>query len=566
MGRNVKEVAVPVNGASFRNSSSNGMIVDSDGAMHIASTSSACLSAVDFPKYVGLNTQSSTIAGTSVSPNASKSLGQLKQSDTSVNLSQYIPYLDYPQNSGYGYLKNSRRATRYHGMVANVGNYYVMQQCKMGYYTGSSSNPMVVYDKANRKITRELGSHSMGCWYDSTSGTLKALCGGQYETPRLYQSVDGITWTSALVTYTSSGSNVFTLQWVGDSSYGLHCSMIVNGQNIYVVLQSSVTSNNYALWVSTDGGASFTDRTFNMMPSSAWNFYTAKFFTHDGTTLLIDDQTDGKYRYSTNNGANWANSTITGVTTTPSFAVREVIKGTNPSHLMMISTTISTSNYVWYSSDGGQNFITYAWTPADTLETSYTQTFGDQYNGVWAFAYIGNQGTWVASSSNNGVSWTHTYINNKKHYTSYIVDGGDALYLFAFHEIYKSTNGTTWTLLATNPKGPAYNFASGNYTQPYMFTSEYIATGSGNVVNKTTGSVTQGTNTTFYSSYSPYRTFNNLAGTDHWLNIQTSHANFVNSVSNSEGASLTLFAPYGYTSQQAGAGTQPVNIEYWRIK
>lgn len=405
----------------------------------------------------------------------------------------------------------------------------------------------------------------MGVWYDSTTSTLKALGGDQYATPRLYQSTDGITWTSTLVTYTSGGSNVFNTQWVGDTSYGLNCSMIVNGQNIYVITQSSVTNSNYAIWVSTDGGLSFTDRTFNMMPSSGWNFSTQKFFTTDGTTLLVDNQTDGKYRYSTNNGSTWANSSITGVTTTPNFSVREVIKGTNPSHLMMVSTTAATSNYIWYSSDGGQSFTTYSWTPADALDTSYTQTFGDQYNGVWAFSYIGSQGTWVAASSNNGSTWTHTLISAKKsYYTSYVVDGGDGLYLFAFNEIYKSTNGTTWTLLATNPKGNSYAFATGNYTQPYMFTSNYIVTGSGNVVNKTTGAVTSGTTTTFYSSYSPYRAFVNLAGTDHWMNIQTSNTNYTNSVSESEATSISLYAPYGYTNQ--GTSNNPTNIEYWRIK
>lgn len=568
MGRNVKEAKVPVNGATYRNAASNGIIIEADGAMYLPSNSSACLSALDFPKYVGLNTQTTSIAGAFVNQSASKSLGQLNQNPVNPDLSQYIPYLDYPQNNGYDYLKNDRRATRFHGMVANIGNYYVMQQCKMGYYSAGSSNPIVVYDKANRKVIRQIASHGMGVWYDSTSQTLKAIAGSQYGVPYLWQSADGVNWTSALITYSSGGGNVFSNQWTGDSSYSFASCMAVNGQNIYVLIGAASSSANYAFWVSTNGGASFTDRTFNLMPSSGWYFSTYNFMTTDGTTILIDDATDGQYRYSTNHGVSWSNSSITGATTSASMAVREVIKGSNPSHLMMISSTISTSNIVWYSSNGGQSFITYTWTPADTLHTSYTQLFGDEYNGIWAFAYIGlNQGTYVAASSNNGVSWTHTLVSlNKNYYTSYVVDGGDGLYLFAFNEIYKSTNGTTWTLLATNPKGPSYQFASGNYTQPFMFTANYIVTGSGMVVHKTTGAVTQGTNTTFYSGYAPYRTFANLAGSDHWMNIQQSNTAFTNSVSESEAGSISLYAPYGYSSQQGGAGTQPTNIEYWRIK
>jgi len=286
---------------------------------------------------------------------------------------------------------------------------------------------------------------------------------------------------------------------------------------------------------------------------------------YDGTTLFIPSNT-ASWRYSTNDGTTFSNTTISGVTSSPDQNPAGAFSaGNNSSSFMIVYNSRLTSNRVFVTTNGGQSFTTYNWTPAGTLNTSYYACPGDydSTNTRWAFLYGTTSGWYVAVSTNSGATWTHNLVQGTSidTPTMNIVFLGGSWWVYGGGGagVWRSTDARTWTQVTSlNPII--------SYGQPYMELTDYVIFGK-LVIKKSDNSVTSFNGDAVFSNPSGYtKNLVNYLGSDAIIQVQSQYTNYPLFVTSATAGTSNNFSPYPYSQQQSGAGTQPVNIEYWRIK
>jgi hypothetical protein len=581
MGRNIKpdqQQIVPINGAVYRNSSSNYLIIDAYGAQYFPSNGSGLLSASDYSKYVSLNSSTVSAYGISVSPNAVSNAGTVNYYATwsPSSLGPYAPYSGSSYQYGYYPFAGQRGKYRFTGQTAASGSYTVMMYQPMGYMYGSSypsyGNDAYVYNSSGVPISL-VTSGAMACWYDAGTSTYRVVGGNNFSTGStnnavLYTSSNGTSWTSTTCSATPGGSgNYFSPYYMGSQSY-FQTASVANGQKVFIVLRSEAASGTqYCLWCSTDGGASFTDRTSALAGAGTYYFsgfsgYNSAYsfgsnINYDGTTLFVPR--GSSWKYSTNSGSSFSNTTVSGTVSSYNNSLTGGTVGANSSTFMYVVNSSVSSNVIYVTTDGGQSFTTYSWTPASTLTTNYYNPMDyDPTNSRWCFLYWTANGVYAATSTNNGSTWSHNLLpgSNANQSESYLAYLDDAFYAMASGKIYRSTDGTTWTYITT------YTYSG--YGQPYFSLTNYVVLGN-KIIKKSDQSVTNYYPSSIFYSGSNYKTFGNYVSSDMWVSQQVNYGNYVQVMTSATAGTANYYSPYPYYGQQSLAN-YPTNIEYWRIK
>lgn len=567
MGRNVKEARVGVNGAIFRNSSGLGPIVESDGAMYIPSTTQYTISATDFPKYVGLNTSGTVgLANAPVNPQSIKSGGIIEYSPTrSIGFDSSSPYMQAVNY--YPSLIGRRAKNRFLGHNAANGNYAVITQKPLGYrFSTGSGTPAFVYNTATKTFVDRVCQYAYIAWYDASTSTYRVV-GHNTENnsmPSIFTSSDAINWSSSQISDT--GTNSMRPLRGGDSSYFRQGAM-ASGQKVFIIL-SDTSNNQYALFTSTNGGTSFTDRSTVVTGTANAYFFpggsqSQTCYNYDGTTLFIACSSPNKGRFSTNDGVGFNDSSVSGVISSWDHNFLCQIMGANSSTFMLIHSSQVTSNHIYITTNGGQSFTTYNWTPPVALDPNYTSIVGDYdtTTGTFCFIYQSISGAYAARSTNSGATWSYTKIDsrgiNSVPNMAYLDDA------FYYHDggqtLYRSVNGSTWTAinaLVTSPNGWAYGTPWFTLTDYVVFTNSIIRKSDQAVVlNWSADLLGNGR-----------RSFNAYLTNDYFLTMSANIPTYSHSLTSATASSYTYFTNPIYSGQQGGTASYPDQIEYWRIK
>lgn len=558
---------VPIGGAIYRNATTAGVVSYADGTQYIPSSGSAVLSATDYPIYV-----TTAVANSGSLPVGSTTYGFINNGTLTavpinVTFNSGNPYMPYTQsNSRQNYPFSGQTSKNYFtGSTATNGSAVVATFCRAGYRNSTTVDiPAYVFNTSGTLLSSPT-KKAIYTWYDSITSTFRIIGSDNSYDMKLFTSSDGVTWTMTNISY-SSPSNNFLWQRMGTSNY-FNVAQVHSGQKVFM------TTNNdggagYALWCSTNNGATFTDRTENLVGAGTWYFagsgaYQYINLNYDGTTLFMPYS--GSWKYSTDDGVTWAASTISGVTSSPDNSAQGAIRGDNSSTFMYICSSAATSNRVYITTNGGQSFTSYSWTPSATLNGSYPEIAG-AYDGSsrWCFAYVTNSGIVVATSTNNGSTWTHTLVSsattlNAQFLMAYL---DDAFYLGnSTFGILRSTNGTTWTNLTQSVSFPSYG-------QPYYSLTDAVVFGNW-VIKKSNQQIYNLNSSTLISNQSGITSnFGNYISSDLFVKAQqalsTNHVYQL--ISSSDVFNTSTFSPSIYTSQQQTNQNQPNTIEYWRIK
>lgn len=573
MGRNTNPQltpVVPINGAVYRNSSNNGLIIDATGAQYLPSNGAALLTNADYAKYIALNSATPAAYNVNINSAASKNFGTVVPSSPAYNVSQYTPYIDATVMYAYYPFCGRTGKNRITGMSGTNGTNTLVFQNPPGYTQNASSGlGAAVYNATTGALVSVPTYYPIAGWYDSSTSLFRVIASptsGAGSSAVLLTSSTGATWTTTSISYSITSG--FQFNAFGGPSYYPSAAAVASGQKLFVTMRDTNGSNQTCLFRSTNGGATITEVTTAVTTSAAYytpagnsNVYMA--FNYDGTTLFVP--ANSRWCYSTNDGTSFTASTITGVTTSADQNPTGVFSAGNlSSSFMMVYNSRVTSNRIFVTTNGGQSFTTYSWTPAGTLNTSNNQTPGDydSANSRWAFVYGTSVGWYVAVSTNNGSTWTHNLVQGVSQDESVmnIVFLGGVWYVWGSIGIWKSTDAATWTNVTTS--NPIIT-----YGQPYMELTDYVLIGS-RVIKKSDFSVTTFNAQAIISNQNGYnKTFVNYLGSDAIIQVQTQYTTFPLLVTSATASTANNFSPYPYSNQQSGqGGINPTTIEYWRIK
>jgi hypothetical protein len=572
MGRNTNpqmEPVVPVNGAIYRNSSGNGLIIDSTGAQYLPSNATCLLSSTNYAKYVSLNSQTSTALNIGVSTNSVTNFGTVVPSTTSLNVSIYLPYVGGTQPTAYYPFTSRTGKFRYLGMGGTNGTVSLGTQNPPGYKQATSNaQGNAIYNATTGAFVSTPTIYPIASWYDTSTSLFRVIGSpntGSSSTAVLFTSSNGAVWTSTAISY--SATSGFRYSAFGAPAYYNVGATAVNQKGFFSLTDTN-GSNQTTMFRTTNGGATVTEVTTAITGSAA--YYTPAgspmcYFNHnyDGTTLFVP--ANSGWVYSTNDGTSFTATTISGVTTTNDQNPAGVFSAANnSSSLMIVYNSRLTSNRVFFSANGGQTFTTYSWTPAATLNSSAYQMPGDydSTNSRWCFVYGTTSGWYAAVSTNNGSTWTHNLVQGTSSEDTYmnIVFLGGVWYVYGTIGVWKSTDAATWTNVTVN------NVIT-QYAQPYMELTDYVMFGP-TVIKKSDFSVTTFNPSAIISNQSGYeKGFQLYLGADAIMQVQSQYTRFPLLVTSATASTANNYSPYPYTSQQTGSGgTYPNTIEYWRIK
>jgi len=554
---------VPIGGAIYRNTAQAGVVSYADGTQYIPSNGSAVMSSTDYPIYVAAAT-----ASLSSLPSASTTAGYVSNGTLSAVPANVVfntgpQYMPYIENIRMYYPFSGQTSKNYFmGSTATSGSTAVVTFCRAGYRNSTTIDiPAYAFNTSGTLLSSPT-KKAIYTWYDSTTSTFRIIGSDSSNDMKLFTSSDGVTWTTTAITSSSSGGNTFVWQRMGTSSL-YNVSQVHSGQKVFM------TTNNdggagYALWCSTNNGATFTDRTDNLVGGGTWYFAGSGQnqyvnLNYNGTTLFMPYS--GNWKYSTDDGVTWTASTISGVTTSVDNNAQCAIRGGDSSTFMYIFSAAATSNRVYITTNGGQSFTTYSWTPAASLNSSYPQITG-AYDGSsrWCFAYVTTNGIVVATSTNNGSTWTHTAVTNTLYSGAFVMAYlDDAFYLGnSQFGILRSTNGTTWTQITKSVTFTPYG-------QPYYSLTDAVVFG--NWVIKKSNQATYNVNSSILignvSGY--YANFGNYIASDLFVRAQPyTSTDVYQLISSSNVFNSSVFSPPVYSGQQST--NNATNIEYWRIK
>jgi hypothetical protein len=573
MGRKLNsdttQVIVPINGSIFKNGG-NGLLTDANGAQYIPSSGIIIMASTDYPKYVALNTltSSSSTRPIGTSANGYFNNGTLTASSVTISAGgQYNPYTSSTAQQNYPFSGQSSKVW-FTGTTATSGSIAVLAFSRIGYKNSGSDNiPAYVFNTSGTLLNIPT-TRAAYCWYDSTSATFRIVGANSGSTATLYTSSNGTTWTSATISQTSVGGNSWGWGNLGSSSY-YNMAAVGSGQKVFITVLASTTGNSYALFASTNNGVSFTDvtRALNGSTNDFYNSSGAQTYVnlnYDGTTLFMP--ISGSWRFSTNDGTSFSNSTITGVTTSIDNNAMGAIRGGNSSTFMYLFNSSATSNRVYVTTDGGQSFVSYSWTPAATLNSSYALMPGG-YDGStrWCFAYQTTAGKYVATSTDNGATWTHTQVTTTTTYSEPFICAylDDAFYLATNSDgIYRSTNGTTWTRLTTSVQFPGYGQPCYTLTSAVVIGNWVIRKSDQAVFDLNPGYLLQ-------NNSGLTKNFGNYISSDMFVQAQPGALNSAYQLITSATAFTgNIYNPFSYSNQQQASSNNanPTTIEYWRIR
>ena len=573
MGRNTKPEltpVVPINGAVYRNSNQNGLIVEAGGAQYLPSTASCILTSTDYAKYVTLNSLTSGAYNQSINSGANKNFGTLVPASTSFNsVNQYLPYFQYIATVYYPFTGRTGKY-RYTGMTATNGTNTLVFQNAPGYKQSTSSGVgAAVYNATTGAFVSSPTYYPVACWYDSSTSLFRVIASpvsGASSAVVLYTSSNGSAWTQTTPSYSVTSSPAFT--YFGDGTY-YRMGAIASNQKLFFCMRDSNGSNQTVLFRSTDGGSTITEITTNVTGGAAY-YYPAGYgvgavmtMNYDGTTLFIPADTSS-WRWSSNDGTTFNNTTISGVTSGKDQNPMGVFStGNNSSTFMLVYNAAVSSNRVYVTTNGGQTFTSYSWTPAASFGASYNQMPGDydSTNNRWCFCYSTTSGWYASVSTNNGATWTQNLIQGTYYDDNYrdIVFLDGKWYVYGQYGVWVSSDAATWTQIV-------FSSAQTNYGQPRMELTDYVTIGKW-VIKKSDNSTTTFNADQILSNPSGYQKgLVNYLGTDKIIQVQAQYTQYPLLVTSATAGTAYNFSPYPYASQQSGAGTQPINIEYWRIK
>lgn len=452
--------------------------------------------------------------------------------------------------------------------MAASGNYAWVQgryATQLYGYNGSNNSSWII-DTANRNILSVLTPYTVVTWYDTSTSKYRSLgYEGNGSTIYNYNSSDGTTITASSVTGWPSGG---WSAW-NDSSY---TATLAYAKDSLVVIVAYVSGSPYKMYVSTNSGTTFTDRSTAYSGVANFSMGIPNLFNYDGTTLFLATNGTVIMRYSTNSGTTWSNSTVSGVTSSTAYPYSSTTSaiGATSSQLMFVD---SAGSKIYYSSNGGQSWTTYN---APQVDASLKLSGNTQYSslvymgGTWYLGIAGYNGAnnvnFVSKSSDNGATWTTSTLitpssaGNYGQGYSMLFTFNSVLYFAIAQGIWKSTDGTTWTQIWNGPVS-----FSQNGMLAFELTS-YIQIGS-IVINKSTFACTQTTDPVIYASNGGYM---------YTFNVASDYAAMVGATSNVGGMTYaktsssintygTWQAPY---QASLGSGNYSfANVyEYMRIK
>ena len=559
---------VPINGSVFRNGNV-GVFVDGNGAQYLPSASTAIMSSSDYPKYVALNTASFDSRPTGSSFGGTFNNGALVVVPSNLTFSaggQNIPYFQDSQQTNYPFAGQLSKFW-FTGSTAASGSVVVTAFARSGYRQNTSDNmPAYVFNTSGTLLSIPT-TRAAHCWYDSITATFRIIGATPSNTFTLYTSSNGTTWTNTDISVSSTGGNGVGWGFLGSSGWS-NTAQVSSGQKVFFTAFSSVTGTGYALFASTNNGSSFTDVTQAVNGNTNNSFAGSGSTTfvnlnYDGTTLFMP--ISGAWRFSTNDGTSFSNSTITGVTSSLDNNAHGAIRGANASTFMYLFNSSSSSNRVYVTTNGGQSFVSYNWTPAATLNTSLPlMPGGHDGSSRWCFAYQATTGQYVATSTDNGATWTHTQVNTLTSYgppffCAYL---DDAFYLASSSGIWRSTNGTTWTQLANSVSMPGYG-------QPYYTLTSAVVIGN-LVIRKSDQAIFRLNPNQLVASTAGFtKNFGNYISSDLFVQAQPNALNSAYQVISSANAfTANIFSPPVISNQQTAASNNanPTTIEYYRIR
>lgn len=572
MGRNINsdtsQPMVPINGAIFRNNNI-GLITDGNGAQYVPSNSASVLSSTDYPQFVSVNAAQFSSRPAGVTTSGYLNNGTLVSVPANVNFipsSSSLPYLTSGQQV-YNPFCGQQSKFWFNGATGTNGSITVMAAIRSGYRQNSNDNISAYAFNSSGTLLSVPTIRAAYCWYDATTTTFRIIGATPGGTFTLYTSSNAVTWTATTISQTSAGGNGVTWTVMGSPSYP-SCVQVGSGQKVFITVVASSIGTQYACFASTNNGATFTDVTRNFTGSATdyFNYSGSSTYislNYDGTTLFLP--ASGRWRYSTNDGATFTDSTITGVTTSLDNSAMGAIRGPNASTFMYIMNNQASANRVFVTTNGGQSFTSYSYTPTETISSSYTMMPGGHDGSTrWCFAYQTANGVYAATSTDNGANWTHTFVNNNTSYSQPFICAwlDDAFYIASNNSgIWRSTNGTTWTCLVRN------NFAFANYMQPYYTLTSAVVIGN-YVIRKSDQAIFNLNSYSLASNFAGYyKNFGNYVNSDMFIQGQYDITSAYQMTTSATAFTGNMYSPPYLNNQQGGSGSNtPRTIEYWRIR
>ena len=554
---------VPIGGAIYRNTAQAGVVSYADGTQYIPSNGSAVMSATDYPIYVATATASLSSLPSASTTAGYVSNGTLSAVPASVVFNTGPQYLPSTSSNARMYYPFSGQTSKnyFMGSTATSGSTAVVTFCRAGYRNSTTVDiPAYAFNTSGTLLSSPT-KKAIYTWYDSTTSTFRIIGSDSSNDMKLFTSSDGVTWTTTAITSSSAGPNTFVLQRMGTTSY-YNVAQVHSGQKVFMTTHDG--ASGYALWCSTNNGATFTDRTENLVGAGTWNFagsgsYQYINLNYNGTTLFMPYS--GNWKYSTDDGVTWTASTISGVTTGQDSYAQCAIRGGDSSTFMYIFSATATSNRVYITTNGGQSFTSYSWTPAASINSSYPEITG-AYDGSsrWCFAYATTNGIVVATSTNNGSTWTHTAVTNSFYSGAFVMAYlDDAFYLGnSQFGILRSTNGTTWTQITKSVTFPTYGQLYYSLTDAVVF-GNWVIKKSNQATYNINNSVLIGNVSGYYANFGNYIASDLFVRAQPWTSTDVYQL-----ISSSNVFNSSVFSPPVYSGQQST--NNATNIEYWRIK
>lgn len=457
MGRNitVDYNNVPVGGIIQLNFSKGLLYKNSDGKEYLGTfNNQSVLNLSNYPKFNAL-VNSNFITNSTIGPAL---LQGYYQTGTPVWNFQNLSPGTIGNSSGFCCIPwNSDTNTK--APNGTIGNYKWQQTLFATYLwvsSGAAYNSAYVFNTSTNRIVSVITDTALVTWYDSSTSKLRCIGYNRNAgavSPVNINSTDGITFTNTSITgFPSTG---FNSSWATNPNYG---TMAFASDSLVLLMPYN---GGYQLYMSTDSGVTFTDRSTAYSGSATFNSSQRNALNYNGTTLFIaNPNATNIMRYSTDSGTTWSNSTVSGTTSSPSnpYNYPCFAQGATSSILMFAD---SSRTAIYYSADGGQSWTTTNYPTTPTGYSNLTPLSLVYSGGSWYLSY-GVSGLetpysaiFMAKSTDNGATWTSTLISGRASSGSFgpgqsmgFVFSG-VFYFASTLGIWRSTDAITWTQIYT---------------------------------------------------------------------------------------------------------------------
>ena len=556
MGRNYdNKNLVPIGGEVYRNAS-EGTIVDSTGAVYISSASySNIIKISDYPKFC--NQILDPFTHSSLLPTKGP-IGNYINGKLVTSGSVAVPQFSVGSVNGTSTpVGPHSTATFVRGASATNGANLAVAigtapQNNTYYYSSEMSSDAVGMNISTNTVLNIFGTtQAIHVWYDTTTSKFRLLFASA-----MWTSTDATSWTK------EGSASILAYNKYNFANGCNYSAVRAKDQTVIAIGDETQNNSGYKIFVSTNGGVTFTDQTNPFCGAANFNGTNGSLVNYDGTTIFLGGYASGVAKYSTNSGATWTTSTVSaGQSWVNPHTNQATCKGSTDSIFMVTSASQSL-----YTTNGGQSF-TYSAISGGPAINSGSGALVHNGTSTWVWPTRNSNGFVSAYASvNNGTTWTYyTFPVATSSYQMYYFD---AFYFVDYGTglIYKSTNGTSWTKIYSSVE-TGLSLGTPNYGNPVLQTANFILFNNLSY-NKTTGvfafvnsqyitNISQGYGNVFSAQLTSSNAFQ--------VGENNSYQKFVSD--DVGGGTVTYITTQALTSQQGGSGSNtPRQIAYWRIK